>query len=187
VVLRRQSTIDCNVICSVTIDRQRCVVVEHQDEMAQLVVPLLRGLETLLGFLSILATGMLAIIMTLFVMFDKTPDSAVGPAFIVLLLGVLLPGLIGESVLFCALIDKLRLGWKPLPLLFALNMPRAPLAIRPVFGLWWTAHFLLGTAIALKIEMALPSVAGGYSVEMQIVVFADRGFFRDQLFACVCI
>lgn len=164
---------------------------KQREEMAiQIAVNFLRGLETLLGFLSILTTGMLAIIATLFVCFDKTPDSAVGPLFIVLLLAVMLPGLIVESVLLCALIDKLRLGWKPLPLFFALNTPRLPLVLRPVVGLWWTAHFLLGTAIALKIETGLPSVAGDYSIQIQIVVFFAISFslaFAFNLYAMLAL
>lgn len=161
---------------------------EKREEGATQIARLLRGLETLLGFLSILTTE-LAVISLLILCFAKTLDTA-GSTLFAVFMSILILAMIVESVLLCALADKLRLGWRPLQLMFALHMRRWPLILRPVIGLWWTAHFLLGTLIGLKIEMGLASVDSDYSVQIQLVVFLAISFslaFAFNLYAMLAL
>ena len=162
---------------------------QREERATQIVLKLLRGLEALLGFLSVLSIMVFAITDSI-VIFGKTLDTAGVLTFIAMFLAILLPGLIVESVLLCALSDKLRLGWKPLPLMFALHMRRWPMILRPVVGVWWTAHFLLGMVIALKIEMGLASAASEYGIQMQIVIFLAISFslaFAFNLYAMLAL
>jgi hypothetical protein len=84
----------------------------REKQATHIVLKLVSGLETLLGFASILTTGVLTITTALFTLLGKTANDQVGLIFSVVMLAILLPGLVLESVLLCALTDKLRLGWR---------------------------------------------------------------------------
>lgn len=131
-------------------------------------IKLLRGLEAAFGMLCVvfIAVALIAVVADLFL--DGKPRGASDGSFQTLKI-FLLTCMVIEAVFVCVLSDKWKQTNNPLEL--AIRMRKWPLIVRPFLGCWWTAHFLLGLAIALAVETVLAASGFSHGIAIQILSF----------------